>query len=165
MVNGLPQSTFAPAAHCLLPAASWLSGFTDLFFFLLLNADSEVGTAYFTPSTAYAEFRFGNLRLPFFIHCQDLFRAKRRTDATPFAPVPIELHLKPFFLGFGLGLLILDLCLLSHFAFRGLCLRFVFVWPFAVIPTPVTVSIVGLENTQFEMVFQTVSRSVSPENH
>jgi hypothetical protein len=27
------------------------------------------------------------------------------------------------------------------------------------------VSIVGLENTQFERVFQTLSRTVSPENH
>ena len=116
-----------PAACC--PPLAGYSCFTDLFLLLLFNADSEIRTAYLTPSAAYAELWFRNLRLPFFIHCQHLFRAKRRTDAAPFAPVPIELHLKLLLFGFGLGFLILDLCLLRHFAFRGLgflCFCFAF---------------------------------------
>jgi hypothetical protein len=41
----------------------------------------------------------------------------------------------------------------------------VFALRFAVIPTPVIVSRMGLENTQLPMLFQTVSPPGSVENH
>jgi hypothetical protein len=79
----------------LLPAGSL--GFTDLLFLLLFDPDSEVGTAYFTPSTAYAEIWLDNLRLPFIIHANSLGWTERRTDAACLAPVSVKLDFKPFF--------------------------------------------------------------------